>query len=165
MPRAKKSTKEVNVAPDLIEDKINTVAETPEEFVVYPEVKLDSEDVKYLIDSLAADDISEVENVEDGIDVVVPDAPVELTEEEKHEQFIKALKASKIKYHPVRNFVKKVVKTISIVQPFGGSYHKTKVERFETIQTNVTTNQFGSDYKKKRNKKNKMAKKSRAANR
>jgi hypothetical protein len=88
-----------------------------------------------------------------------------LTEEEKHEQFISALKESKIKFRPIKNFIKKVIKTTNIIQPFGGSYHATKVEKFETIQTNVTTNQFGTEYKKKRKTKNRMAKQSRKANR
>lgn len=61
----------------------------------------------------------------------VPEEPKELTEEEKREIFIKTLKESKIKFHPVKH---------------DGS---------------ITTNQFGASYRKARKRKNRIQKKSR----
>jgi hypothetical protein len=59
----------------------------------------------------------------------------ELTEEEKREIYIQQLKDSHIKFHPIK--------------------HNGK----------ITINQFDSEYRKKRQRKNKMAKASRKANR
>jgi len=63
------------------------------------------------------------------------DEEKELTEEEKREELIKQLKESKIRFNPIKHI------------------------------GNVTINQFGNDYKKKRQKKNKAQKKSRRLNR
>lgn len=63
------------------------------------------------------------------------DQPKELTEEEKRLRLIEAIKESKIR--------------------FGNTVHKG----------NVTTNKFDAEYRKKRQRKNKMAKASRKANR
>jgi hypothetical protein len=59
----------------------------------------------------------------------------ELSDDEKHEILVHQLKESHIRFKPIK--------------------HKG----------NITTNQFGADYRKKRQRKNKMAKASRKANR
>lgn len=64
-----------------------------------------------------------------------PDESKELTEEEKHEIFIRALKESKIKFRSVKH------------------------------NGNVTTNQFGVTHRKERKRKNRQQNKSRKANR
>lgn len=89
----------------------------------------------------------------------------ELTDEEKRELYIQQLKASKIRFQPIKHFVKKIETKTTITQPFGGSYHVTKTEKTENIVTNITTNQFSADYRKKRRSKNKLARASRKANR
>jgi hypothetical protein len=59
----------------------------------------------------------------------------ELTDEEKHELLIKSLKESRIRFKPIKHV------------------------------GNITTNQFGSAYKKDRRRKNNQQRKSRRANR
>jgi hypothetical protein len=89
--------------------------------------------------------------------------PKELTEEEKHAIFIQQLKESKIRFHPKRNGIKTT--TTTIITPIVGTYRKIRKEKSTTILTNVTTNQFSADYRKKRKIKNRMARASRKANR
>jgi len=84
----------------------------------------------------------------------------ELAGEEKHEIQVLRLKESHIKFHPIKHGVK-IVGTQTIVSSIG---RERKVKSKE-IQTNVTVNQFGADYRKKRQRKNKMQKASRKANR
>jgi hypothetical protein len=72
----------------------------------------------------------------------IPEEAKELTDEQKHEIFIEQLKQSKIKFHPIKH-------------PFKNGM----------LLTNITVNQFSADYRKKRQRKNKMAKASRRANR
>jgi hypothetical protein len=88
----------------------------------------------------------------------------ELTEEEKHDFFIQQLKESKIKFRPT-HFKRNVEKKTTITQPFGGSYHRKKVEKIVTYNKSVVISQFDAEYKKKRKNKNKIAKISRKANR
>jgi len=85
----------------------------------------------------------------------------ELTVEEKHEVMVLQLKESKIKFQPVKHGAIKTVGTSTIISSIG---RERKVKDKE-IQTNVTTNQFGAAYHKKRQRRNKLAKASRKANR
>jgi hypothetical protein len=89
--------------------------------------------------------------------------PKELTEEEKKALFIEQLKESKIRFHPIKRGIKTTLTTS--ITPIVGNYRKIRKEKSTTILTNVTTNQFGADYKKKRKNKNRMARASRKANR
>ena len=84
----------------------------------------------------------------------------ELTGEEKHEIQVLRIKESHIKFRPIKHGVK-TVGTQTIVSSIG---RERKVKSKE-IQTNITVNQFGADYRKKRQRKNKMQKASRKANR
>jgi hypothetical protein len=73
--------------------------------------------------------------VEGTVEGAVEEEEKELTEEEKHELFIKTLKESKIKFRNVKH------------------------------DGNITTVKFGAEYRKKRQHKNRMQKASRKANR
>jgi len=84
----------------------------------------------------------------------------ELTDEEKHEIRVKQLKESKIRFNPIKN----VVKTIGM-QTIVNSIGRERKVKEKTVLTNLTTNQFGTDYRKARKRKNKIQKASRKANR
>jgi len=71
------------------------------------------------------------------------------------------LKESRIRFRSVKHGVVKTVGTSTVVSSIGRE-HKVKDKE---IQTNITTNLFGAAYRKKRQRKNKMAKASRKANR
>jgi len=101
-----------------------------------------------------------VEGAVEGATEGADEEPKELTDEEKHEIFIQALKESKIKFHPIKNGVKTEV--IETTDTLLGRKHKMKSR---TVLTNVTINQFGADYKKARKRKNRAQKASRKANR
>lgn len=75
-----------------------------------------------------------VEGINEGIEDI-DEEEVELTEEEKKEIYIKQLKASVIKYHPI------------------------------THKGNITTNSFGKTKKKHRQKRNAMQRKANQRNR
>lgn len=83
----------------------------------------------------------------------------ELTDEKKREIFIQALKQSKIKFRPIKNGIKTT--ETSVPRKFGGN----RIERTQTVLTNITVHQFGTDYRKSRKRKNKMQRASRKANR
>jgi hypothetical protein len=85
----------------------------------------------------------------------------QLTDIEKHEIVVRDLKESRIKFHPIKHGVSKIVGTTVVVSPIG---RKRQIKNKE-VQTNVTTNQFSADYRKKRKNKNRMARASRKANR
>jgi hypothetical protein len=84
----------------------------------------------------------------------------ELTGEEKREIQIARLKASRVKFHPTKHGLK-TVGTQTIVSSIG---RERKIKEKE-VQTNITINKFNADYRKKRQRKNKMTKASRRANR
>jgi len=91
----------------------------------------------------------------------------ELTDDEKKELFIAELKRSQKKFNPLSHPTQVVGKS-SVDHPFlkdsrGNPVQKMMKDR--EIQTNVTVNKYGSAYKQKRKRKNKMAKISRKANR
>jgi hypothetical protein len=85
----------------------------------------------------------------------------ELSTEEKHEILVQQHKESKIKFHPLKHGTVKTIRITTVVNQIGRK-HKVKIK---DVQTNLTTNQFGAEYRKKRQRKNKMAKASRKANR
>jgi hypothetical protein len=80
----------------------------------------------------------------------------ELTDEEKREIQILRIKESRIRFKPIKHPVKNVV--VKTEPTFFG---RTRVLRSKGTQTNVTVNQFDADYRKKRQRKNKMQKASR----
>ncbi len=82
------------------------------------------------------------------------------TEEEIREEYVRLLKASKIKFKPIKNGVKTVSET-RVKSKFGNIH----TERTQEVQTNVIVNQFDKKFKQKRKKKNKLTKASRRANR
>lgn len=84
----------------------------------------------------------------------------EPTEEEIKAEYIRQLKASRIRFRPIKNAVKTVSET-RVSSKFG----HIKTERTQEVQTNVVVNQFDKKYKQKRKKKNKLTKASRRANR
>ena len=86
----------------------------------------------------------------------------ELTEDEQKELLITELKRSKQVFNPLSNPTKVVGRTTT-PHPFLDNRKKVIKER--EYQTNVTVNKYGSAYKQKRKRKNKMAKVSRKANR
>jgi len=85
----------------------------------------------------------------------------ELTDEERREIKIKQLKESVIRFRPVKHGAVKTVGTSVVISSIG---RERKVKDKE-IQTNITTNKFGAAYHKKRQRRNKLAKASRKANR
>lgn len=84
----------------------------------------------------------------------------ELSKEELKEIYIQQLKDSKKVFKPFKHPTK-VVGTETVVSPIGT---KRKVKE-KTVQTNIITNQFGTTYKQKRKRKNKLTKASRRNNR
>lgn len=84
----------------------------------------------------------------------------ELTDEEKRELFIAELKKSKQTFNPIKNPTK-VVGRSTVVNSLGNE----RQIKEKAIITNETVNKFGAAYRKKRQRKNKMAKASRKANR
>lgn len=85
----------------------------------------------------------------------------ELTTEEKHDIMVQQLKESRIRFRSVKHGAVKTVGTSTVVSSIGRE-RKVKVK---DVKTNITTNQFGAEYRKKRQRKNKLAKASRKANR
>ena len=77
----------------------------------------------------------EPSTIEEIVDTEIIPEEVELTDEEKKKIFIEQLKKARMKFNPIKQ------------------------------KGNVTTNQFGTTFKKKRAQKNKQAKASRRANR
>jgi len=86
----------------------------------------------------------------------------QLSDIEKHSIIVHDLKESKIKFHPIKHFA---VKHTMVVTEELDVLGRKKKRKDNTILTNVTTNQFGADYRKKRKNKNRMARASRKANR
>ena len=84
----------------------------------------------------------------------------ELTDEEKKELFITELKRSRIKFNPLSHPTK-TVGTEMVVSSIG----RERVVKIKEPQTNKIINQFDTGYKKKRKRRNKLAKASRKANR
>ena len=84
----------------------------------------------------------------------------ELTEEEKRELKIKLLKDSHIKFHKTKYAT--VTTGTHVIE---SSIGRKRTVKDRMIATNVTINQFGAAYQKKRQRKNKMAKASRRVNR
>ena len=64
------------------------------------------------------------------------------TEEEIREEYIKQLKASRIRFRPIKNAVKTVSET-RVKSKFGN----IRTERMQEVQTNVLENQFDKKYK------------------
>ena len=85
-----------------IDELKNNISE--EKFVVYPDTGIP-------VDELVSVISENNENSEETTKVI-PDNK-ELTEEEKHELFIKKLKESKIKFHSIKHPVKKGLVTVS----------------------------------------------------
>lgn len=94
-----------------------------------------------------------------GVEEGLPEEKKELTEEEKKEIFIKNLKESHIRFHPIKRATQRIVVGETTVKY--GSREKKRELKAEVTLTNLTTNQFGADYRKKRQRKNKMQKASR----
>jgi len=86
----------------------------------------------------------------------------QLSDIEKHNVVVHDLKESKIKFHPIKHHI---VKTTTIITNELDVLGRKKKRKDSTILTNVTTNQFGADYRKKRKNKNRMARASRKVNR
>jgi|JFJP01.1.fsa_nt_gi hypothetical protein len=106
--------------------------------------------------------IEEILPEEEGLPAEVEGEEKELTEEEIREIKIQALKDSHIKFHKLKHATI-TVGTHVVENPV--LKKRKRVVKDRAIATNVTINQFGADYQKKRQRKNKMAKASRRANR
>lgn len=74
----------------------------------------------------------------------------ELTDGEKHEILVKELKESKIRFRPTKYAIK-TTEIIKVPRKFGGF----RKEKIKTVLTNITVNKFGTEYRKKRQQKNK----------
>jgi hypothetical protein len=134
----------------------------------FPQLNETPEEIKSITEEIEAEVQEELKNegaVEGAVEGATEGAeeePKELTDEEKHEIFIQALKESKIKFHPLKHGTKITVVPSNEVDVLG----KKKPSRKEkTTLTNVTVNQFGADYRKARKRKNRAQKLSRKANR
>ena len=86
----------------------------------------------------------------------------QLTDIEKHDIIVHDLKESHIKFHPIKHHI---VKTTTVLTNEVDVLGRKKKRKENAILTNVTTNQFGADYRKKRKNKNRMARASRKASR
>lgn len=149
------------------------VKKTKREWVVYPEVELTVNDIiehlkmskekqSEVVDEIAAEINAEevtTEEVTTGEELLNLAESEDLTDEQKKEIYIEQLKESKVHYQPTKN--KKITLAENIVINKLGFKHK---ERTTTILTNETVSKFGADYRKKRQTKNKAARKSRRAN-
>jgi hypothetical protein len=150
-----------------VEDDMGTIDEFPvtneEEInvksVLTPEElkELLPKDVELLEETIT--DGKPISGVEDGL----PEEKKELTEEEKRALKIQQLKESHIRFHPIGHASKKVVVGKKSVK-YGSREIERELKSSVTL-TNITTNQFDKDYRKKRQKKNRMARASRKANR
>ena len=92
----------------------------------------------------------------------------ELTDDEKKELFVQQLKQSRRTFNPTSHPTKVVGTTKQehpILKDKDGNPAIRRVTKDREVQTNVTLNKFGAAYKKKRQTKNKLQKKSRKANR
>jgi hypothetical protein len=128
---------------------------TPEELIVI------TEEIKKEVESEVEIEGKLMEGVEEGLPgESVPEASKELTDEEKKALYIKNLKESRIRFHPVKNAVKTV--GVHAVESLIGRIRQVKDKE---VQTNLTTNQFGRTYRKARKRKNKLQKQSRKNNR
>jgi len=118
----------------------------------------------FYIQSVESEDVDKEGNKIELFKILNPETGVvetrELTDEEKHEILVLQLKESKIKFRPIKN----VVKTIGM-QTIVSSIGRERKVKEKALLTNLTTNQFGTDYRKARKRKNKMAKASRKSNR
>jgi hypothetical protein len=113
------------------DDALKELTNLNDKWVVYPDVELTTDDLKKHSDVTLP---PSTDNEQTNTDQSVPEVPKELTDEEKHELFIKQLKESKIKFKSVKQ------------------------------KGNKTTNQFNAAYKKNRKRKNKLQRKSRKKN-
>jgi hypothetical protein len=80
----------------------------------------------------------------------------QLTDEENHDIYVRDLKESRIKFRPVKHAVVTIGYN-SVTSSIG----RKRLVKDREVQTNLTTNQFDKDYRKKRQRKNKMQKASR----
>jgi len=87
----------------------------------------------------------------------------ELTDEEKKEVFVVELKKSRQRFNPVKNPT--ITVGITVVEKQYGTKKKKVREKTKGVVTNETVNPYGSAYKAKRKRKNKLRKTSRKANR
>lgn len=84
----------------------------------------------------------------------------QLSDDEKHEIRVQDIIKSHTKFHPIKHAVKTVgIHTVT------SSIGRKRQQKERSIQTNITVNQFGKTYRKERQRKNKMARASRKANR
>jgi len=92
----------------------------------------------------------------------------ELTDDEKKELFVRQLKESRKVFNPLSHPTKVVGQSTMehpILKGTKGKPARVRVIKEREVQTNITTNKFGAEYKKKRQTRNKLAKASRKANR
>jgi len=87
----------------------------------------------------------------------------ELTDDEKKEIKILELKRDRIRFSPTRHPVRTVEMTT--VEKQYGTKKINVSEKIKAVATNETVNKYGSAYKAKRKRRNKLAKASRKANR
>lgn len=100
------------------------------------------------------------EKIMEGVEEALEENEEKLSDEELKEIYIQQLKDSKKVFNPLSHPTK-VVGTETVVSPIGT---KRKVKE-TTVQTNITTNQFGAAYNQKRKRKLKLSKASRRNNR
>lgn len=140
------------------------------EWVVYPDVEVTVDELKQHFNMQENENVNpeELQNanlttlpVDTGeFEEKITEEKEELSEEELKEIYIQQLKDSKKVFKPLKHPTK-VVGTETVVSPIGT---KRKVNE-KTVQTNITTNQFGAAYNQKRKRKNKLTKASRRNNR
>ena len=87
----------------------------------------------------------------------------ELTDEEKKELLIQQLKNSRKTFNPIKNPTRTV--GLTVVEKQYGNKKMNVIEKTKGVITNETVNPYGSAYKQKRKRKNKLRKTSRKANR
>ena len=98
--------------------------------------------------------------VEDMIEPIEDALDVELTDEQKKELLIQAIKSKNNNFRPTKHPMK-TIGTHEVTSPIGT---KRQVKD-KMLQTNVIVNLFDADYKNARKRKNKLRKISRKANR
>jgi hypothetical protein len=123
---------------------------------------VETDDEEEVVDGEEKEEIFQILNPETGLV-----ERRELTDDEKKELFIQQLKQSRKKFNPLSHPTK-VVGTTGVDHPFLKDKNGVAVQRFvkdREVQTNVTINKFDSAYRQKRQRRNKLAKASRKANR
>ena len=138
----------------------NEVEGRVDELPVINEIDIRSVKTPEEINAMLPKDVEALKDEAIVEDKFIKEEVKEFTEEEKKAIYIQNLKESHIRFRPIKHPTFRGV--ISTTPTFFG---RVKKEMGGVTLTNLTTTKFGAEYRKKRQKKNKMARASRKVNR